>query len=85
MLRPGDEDRSGSALAALPKRRRLNPWLRLLGVWALIAGVSFLLLRIPIPALDEMPAVRNLVVVAGAVVLAGKVLYDTLFYERYPV
>ena len=67
------------------KRRRASPWVRLGIAWTLIAAGAWLLLRVPIPYLAELPAVRNLLVVAGAIMLAGKALYDTLFYDRFPV
>ncbi len=62
----------------------LSPWLRLAFAWAVIAAVAAILLYWPPPVMEEAPHLRTLLVVAGAVMLAGKVLYDTLFWDRLP-
>ncbi|MFN3649120.1 MAG: hypothetical protein ACK47B_06015 [Armatimonadota bacterium] len=45
-------------------------------VWVVVA-------RLPVPFLADWLPVRNLVAAVLAVTLAGKTLYDTLFYERF--
>ena len=51
--------------------------LALLGLGAWAAG------HVPLPLLDDWLPVRNLVTAAATVMATGKLLYDTLFYDRF--
>lgn len=48
-----------------------------------IAVVAWGLMQIPLPLLDAWLPLRNVVVVLGALIATGKVLFDTFFYERF--
>ena len=48
-----------------------------------IAIGSQLLLRLPLPIFDDWLPLRDVLVVIGAVILAGRALYDTLFFDRF--
>ena len=47
------------------------------------AGCAALLIALPDPAPDETLRLKNAIVVLVAIVVAGKQLFDTLFYDRY--
>lgn len=48
-----------------------------------IALAAWISSRIPLPVLDSWLPVKNIVVAGTAIVLAGKCLYDTLFFDRF--
>ena len=39
--------------------------------------------QLPLPILDQWLPVKNVVITGVAVILTGKSLYDTLFFDRY--
>jgi|HubBroStandDraft_4_1064222.scaffolds.fasta_scaffold380478_2 hypothetical protein len=54
------------------------------GFKLLILGLAALwIVTLPEPDADTILHYRNAVVVLVSVVLAGKILYDTLFYDHY--
>jgi len=54
------------------------------GCKLLIIGLAALwIVTLPEPDPDSILHYRNALVVLMSVVLAGKILYDTLFYDRY--
>ena len=76
-------------MPALPNEERLKPqkwWLRwvLLGVRvAQILLVAYILRWLSIPLLEEWMPLKNFVVAVGSIILIGKTLFDTLFYDHY--
>lgn len=61
-------------------------WLRLAELAVRLAAVGlgvWIVLRTPMPVLDDWLPVKNVAAVAVGLVLAGKALYDTLFYDRF--
>ncbi len=80
---------SGSALylsTADPNgapRRPLNRWLRLVIRLATIAAVASLSTRVPLPLIDNWLPVRNVMIAVAAIMLIGRALYDTLFFDHY--
>lgn len=50
---------------------------------AIIAVVAAILLRLPLPIFDEYLALRDVIIVATAVMLTGKSVFDTFFYDRF--
>lgn len=76
-------------MPALPKEESLKPgkwWLRwvLLGVRVVqILLIAYILRWLSIPLLEEWMPLKNFVVAVGTVVLIGKTLFDTLFYDHY--
>ena len=60
-------------------QRALDLCLRL----ALIFLGAWIALHLPFPLLDDWLPVKNVVVAITAIVLSGKSLYDTLFFDRY--
>jgi hypothetical protein len=56
---------------------------KLLRRTALIAVAAALLLRLPLPIFDDYLALRDVIIVATAVMLTGKAVFDTFFYDRY--
>ena len=50
---------------------------------AIIAVAAAILLRLPLPIFDDYLALRDVIIVATAVILTGKSVFDTLFYDRY--
>lgn len=54
------------------------------GIKLLILGLTALwVVTLPEPNPESLLHYRNAVVVLVSVVLAGKILFDTLFYDRY--
>ena len=76
-------------MPALPKEERLKPekwWLRwvLLGFRvAQILLVAYILRWLSVPLLEEWMPLKNFVVAVVTVVLIGKTLFDTLFYDHF--
>lgn len=76
-------------MAALPTDESVRPekrWLR----WALllvrlaqILLVAYLLRWLSFPLLEEWMPVKNFLVAVGTVVLIGKTLFDTFFYDHF--
>ena len=76
-------------MAALPTEETAPPekwWLR----WALlfvrlaqILLAALLLQWLSFPLLEEWMPLKNFVVAVGTVVLIGKTLFDTLFYDHF--
>jgi hypothetical protein len=56
---------------------------KLLRQVAIIAVAAAILLRLPLPIFDEYLALRDVIIVAAAIMLMGKAVFDTLFYDRY--
>jgi hypothetical protein len=44
---------------------------------------AWILVLLPLPILADWLPLKNVIVVMSAVVLGGKSLYDTLFFDRY--
>ncbi len=61
-------------------RQRLGVFCVRLAVIMIGAGV---LMAVPEPQTDDVLRYKNAVVVLVSVILAGKLLFDTLFYDRY--
>ncbi len=49
----------------------------------IIALAALWIVTLPEPDPDSILHYRNAVVVLVSLVMAGKILYDTLFYDRY--
>lgn len=62
-------------------------WAQRLGMLALrlsvTAGCAALLIALPDPSPDDTLRFKNAIVVLVAIVVAGKQLFDTFFYDRY--
>jgi hypothetical protein len=56
---------------------------KLLRQVALIAVAAAVLMRLPLPIFDDYLALRDVIIVATAVILIGKSVFDTFFYDRY--
>lgn len=56
---------------------------KLLRQVAIIAVAAAVLMRLPLPIFDEYLALRDVIIVATAVILTGKSVFDTFFYDRY--
>lgn len=68
--------------------RAQNRWLLLLLRVVVVVVVSGLLIAIPenwLAEADSIVRYKNAIVVLCGIVVAGKFLYDTLFYERLPM
>ena len=63
--------------------RRWERWLVLLLRLLIIALCAFIAGRLPLPIVDDWLPVRDVVVVVSAIVVSGKVLYDTFFYDHF--
>ncbi len=50
---------------------------------AIIAVAAAFLLRLPLPVFEEYLALRDVIIVAAAVILIGKSVFDTFFYDRF--
>ena len=61
-------------------RRQLVRFVQRLGTISVIAGVLF---AIPDPGAGEILHYKNAVVAFAFVVSLGKLLYDTIFFDRY--
>lgn len=48
-----------------------------------IGMVAWFLLQLPLPLLDAWLPLRDVAVVLGALIMSGKALFDTLFYDRF--
>ena len=48
-----------------------------------IALAAWISSQVPLPVLDAWLPVKNVVVAGTAIVLSGKCLYDTLFFDRF--
>lgn len=84
--RPANGSGRAEAVRRRSERRRAaapGPWGAALGRLAAIGAGALLLLAVPMPFLNEWLPVRDVLVVALAVLLAGKCLFDTLFYDRF--
>jgi len=73
-----------------PLPTTLSPAVRALRRWGLLCvrllilgGVAWLLLQLPLPALYEWLPLKNVLVAVGSVLVGGKMLYDTLFYDHF--
>ena len=49
----------------------------------LVFGAAFLAVLIPLPSLDELFPLKNVLISLAAVIAAGKLLYDTLFFDHF--
>lgn len=66
-----------------PPLTRAERWsLLLVRVAAILAGAVFCS-RLPLPVLEEWLPLKNVAVAVAAVVLTGRALYDTFFYDRF--
>ena len=70
---------------ALPSGARYWPaaLLRLFVRLSAITLAAAIATRLPLPILDEWLPAKNVVVAVLAVLLIGKCLYDTFFYDRF--
>lgn len=64
----------------MPSRQHLGQFFVRLAVILLVAG---LLLILPDSPNGDVLRYKNAVVVLAAIVVVGKLLYDTFFYERF--
>lgn len=66
-----------------PTARALRRWGLLCVRLLILAGVAWVLLQLPLPILYEWLPLKNVVVAVGSVLIGGKMLYDTLFYDHF--
>jgi hypothetical protein len=65
-------------------RRGWGPRLLLLLSRVVLIGVGAnLLVQVPLPVLDDWLPVKHVAIAVGVVVLIGKALFDTLFFDHY--
>jgi hypothetical protein len=72
----------GPALPAAPA----SWWDRLLLLaqrWVLIVAGAQVAQRLPLPLLEEWLPIKHIVIAVVTVILMGKTLFDTLFYDRF--
>jgi hypothetical protein len=50
---------------------------------AMICLVAWIAIELPMPVLEDWLAVKDVTVAVAAIILSGKVLFDTLFYDHY--
>ena len=82
---PGAESVTAAPYLALPSRARYWPaaLLRLAIRLLVITLAATVATRLPLPVLEEWLPVKNVVVAVMAILLVGKALYDTFFYDRF--
>ena len=70
---------------ALPSGARYWPaaLLRLAVRLSVITLAAVVATRLPLPVLEDWLPVKNVVVAVMAILLIGKALYDTFFYDRF--
>lgn len=49
----------------------------------IVAVVSYVLIKVPLPEVGSIVSMRSALVVSFAVVATGVVLYNTLYHDRY--
>jgi hypothetical protein len=49
----------------------------------LIVGYSWVAISIQLPIISDYLSLKNVLVCLAAVILTGKAVYDTLFYDHY--
>lgn len=76
----------GTRLDQPVRRAARSAWRRwglaLLRIGLIAAGAS-VLMRVPLPVLEDWLPVKNVVIAVAAVGLIGKTLFDTLFYDHF--
>ena len=69
------------------ERPRLHPmlerWLLALTRIAVNFLVAALLMRLPLPIVEDWLAIKDVLVAVTAVILSGKCLFDTFFYDHF--
>lgn len=61
----------------------LERWLLALTRIAIIGLTTSILARLRLPLIDEWLPMKDVIVAVTGIVLAGKCLFDTLFYDRF--
>ncbi len=56
---------------------------RLLTRLMMVAGLAWIGYRIPLPVVENWLPFRDVLVAVATVIATGKLLFDTLFYDRY--
>lgn len=79
---PALEPLEGAVLPPPGRWRAARRWLRLGWLVPITLGAQ-LLIRLPLPVLDDWLPLKNVLVAGAAVILGGKCLLDTFFYDRY--
>jgi hypothetical protein len=69
-----------------PERRTLHPelerWLLALSELAIIGLSALLLSKLTLPFVEDWAPVKQVVIAVTSVILSGKCLFDTLFFDR---
>jgi hypothetical protein len=78
MFSRGTTETAGEPRPLRPAER----WL-LFAVRVAIIALVACAVKIQLPVLDNWLPVKDVTVVAAAIVLTGKALFDTLFYDHY--
>jgi hypothetical protein len=69
-----------------PNRWTLDPelerWLLALSQLAIIGLSAAILVKLRLPIIDDWMPLKQVVVAVASVILAGKCLFDTLFFDR---
>lgn len=61
----------------------LERWLLALSRIAIIGLSAAILSRLHLPILDDWMPMKQVVIAVTSVILSGKCLFDTLFFDRY--
>lgn len=68
---------------ATPDEPMAVRWILLLLRLTQIILVAWIAMVLPMPAIEQWLPLKGPLVSLAAVILIGKAIYDTLFYERY--
>jgi hypothetical protein len=62
---------------------RADRWARLARRLLMVAAVTWTALRLPLPMLNDYLQLRDVIVTITSILVTGKLLFDTLFFDHY--
>jgi hypothetical protein len=66
-----------------PRLTVLERWLLTLSRIVIIFLVASILTRLPLPIVEDWLPIKDVVIAVVSVILAGKCLFDTFFYDHF--